>query len=314
MYFAVTYNSFKPILYGYKLGEHGGNFVEFIDNKIKFSLHKDFKLYRTSEIFLTNITVEGEELPNDIIEYDLETHEYKRYQPIIGQLSYENVVQKITNILLENIQTCLELSDPKIVYTAGLDSSTLAYLAHYHGIDFTCLIHDKYKDKFHVPFNNIRYCEFQQNPEFVTVYGPIDNIKPGFYQDENNYLITGYYGDNTILHHKELYHQTKHLCQVDINLYDLTAPSFDTKLNSKEDIINAVIYINTQNYFRQWFDDFQILDPYRDPRLFETVLSLPLKDLIEQFGSAKIQKDIIRSMNNVWLKNICEHKNDYSKF
>lgn len=314
MYFVATSNSIPNCTYGYKLGEYGGNFVEFHDGVVKFSYHKDFKLYKNNEILLSNISINGEELPNDIVEYNLVTQEYKQYQYDLSDLAYDVVINRVKDILLENIQQCIKLSLPKIVYTAGLDSSTLAYLAQHNGIDFTCVIPDKYKNVFSLPFKNIESYECQLQPEFIIQLGTMNNIKPGFYQAENNNLITGYYGDNTVLHHKELYHQTKHLCDVSVELYDLTPPSITSLLNSKEDIINAVKYINTQNYFRHWFDTFQILDPYRDPRLIETVLSLPLKDLIEQFGSAKIQKDIIKSMNRDWINNICEHKNDYSKF
>jgi len=316
MYFCIP-NDIKKIenhFFGYKLGEHGGNYVEMVGNKIKFSFHKDFKLYKNNSIVLTNLEIDGEELPNDIIEYDLETNEFKRYVPNIGVLTYDVVISKVTDILLENIKTCAKLSDPKIVYTAGLDSSTLAYIAQHNNIDFTCLVQDKYEKKFKLPFVKLKYYQLQDLPDFPINLGRMDNIKPGFYQPENNNLITGYYGDNTILHHKELYHQTKHLCNVEVELYDLTGPAVSHLLNSKDDIVNSVMYINTQNYFRQWFPNFQILDPYRDPRLFEVVLSLPLKELIEQFGSAKIQKDIIHSINNEWLTQICDHKNDYSKF
>lgn len=316
MYFTLPTSSKTtvPAFYGYKLGECGGNYVEFTSDKIKFSFHKDFKLYRNSDIQLTNIEIEGEELPNDIIEYDLKTGDYVRKQFDIGTLDYDTVINRVTELLLENIKSCAKLSFPKIVYTAGLDSSTLAYLAYFNNIDFTCLIHEKYTDRFTVPFSKIEYVQYQTLPEFPISNGSSYNIKPGFYQLEHSNLITGYYGDNTILHHKELYHQTRHLHNVPVKLYDLTPPQVNTLLNSKTEIINAVLYINTQNYFRQWFDCFQILDPYRDPRLIETILSLPLNDLIEQFGSGNIQKTIIKNMNTSWAENICEFKNDYSKF
>lgn len=332
MYFAITQtpNSILPNcrkfgdvwlssmtadnMYGYKLGDHGGNFVEFADDNIKFSFHKDFKLYRNNEVLMTNLPIDGEEVSNDIIQFNINSQECHKKQFNYSEISYNDAVKSITDILLDNIKTCVNIADPKIVYTAGLDSSTVVYLAHYNQIDFCCLIHNKYKDRLPNPFTNVEYVEFQEYPKFNISVGPIENIKPGFYQAENNNLITGYYGDNALLHHRDLYYQSKHLCDINIELYDLTPPSDYKPFKDKTDIINSVMYINTQNYFRHWFEDFQILDPYRDPRLLEIVLSLPLKDLIEQMGSAKIQKDIIKSMNHSWLNNICDHKNDYTKF
>ena len=305
-------------MYGYKLGDVGGNYVKFTDDGIKFSLHKDFKLYSSDEVILTNIEMNGTQLPSDIVSFDFLTQSYKQYQfHAVNELPYTNVVNNIYEILLENLKTCIALAHPKIVYTAGLDSSTLAYIAHANNIDFTCLIDSRYKDRFkNLPFTNIQYVEFQRYPEFQITSGPVENIREGFYQPENNMLITGYYGDNCVVHNTDMFYQSKHLHpkSSDIFLYHVKEPSNYQSYNSKQEMIEGIKYINTQNYFRHWFDNFQILDPYRDPRLPCAIMQLTLYDLIEQVGSAKIQKDIVQSLSSDWLINMCDHKNDYSKF
>lgn len=305
-------------MYGYQLGDVGGNYVNFTDSSINFSLHKDYKLYSSEDIILTNIEINGSLLPSNIISFDFLTHSCTYYEFSNGsELSYDLVVKNVYDILLENLNACAKISEPKIVYTAGLDSSTLAYMAHANNIDFTCLIDSRYKDRFkNLPFANIEYVEFQRYPEFEISYGPVDNIKEGFYQPENNMLITGYYGDNSVVHNTDMFYQAKHLHPNpdDIFLYHIKEPSNYTKYNSKQEMLEGIKYINSQNYFRHWFDNFQILDPYRDPRLSSAIMQLSLFDLIEQVGSAKIQKDIIASLDSKWLDNLCEHKNDYSKF
>ena len=111
-------------------------------------------------------------------------------------------------------------------------------------------------------------------------------------------------------------HQTKHLHASfeSLDLYDKKEPNNFPILNDKDAILNAVLSFNRACYHRQWFNDFQMLDPYRDPRLFETILRLPLNDLVEQFGTAKIQKDIMKMISTEWFDTLCEYKNDYKKF
>jgi hypothetical protein len=111
-----------------------------------------------------------------------------------------------------------------------------------------------------------------------------------------------------------MYNQAKGLYETQLPLYDPKGPNDFIPFNSKEDIINAIYYINTHTYFRHWFPDFQILDPYRDPRLFEIICRLNLKDLVEQIGTGKIQKNIVGSLNKEWVNNLCDTKNNYDKF
>ena len=309
---STAYDLEKQTLYGYK----PANYVEFIDSQIKFSYLKDFKLMKNDDIILTNLEIEGEYLPNDIIEYDINSESYSIYEIDISvELNYNTVKSKVFDILTENILNCVNLYDPKIVYTAGLDSGLIAYIAQQHNIDFTCVMLPKYKDKFkNLPFKRIRYSEMQKG--IGIDYGRTDNIREGLYQHENNNLITGYFGDNTMLHHVDLFYQTEHLHpnSKSLSLYDNRQSNNFPKLNNKQDILNAVLNFNRACYHRQWFSNFQMLDPYRDPRLFETILRLPLVDLIEQFGTAKIQKDIMKSISMEWYDNLCKFKNDYTQF
>jgi hypothetical protein len=75
----------------------------------------------------------------------------------------------------------------------------------------------------------------------------------------------------------------------------------------------AIIKILITTKFRQWFDNFVILDPYRDIELTRLIVSLPLVDLLEQFGSAWVQKEIIASMDSLYLNKILKNKNVYNK-
>lgn len=301
-------------LYGYKLGTYGGNFIEFLTNSIKFSFHKDFKLTKNEDFILTNLEVPGKLLDNDTIQYYYDgTVKHYPYE-IKKETTYKNVVENFKNILLENIKT-LSSENTRIVYTAGLDSGLIAYLAQSNDIKFTAVIQDKYRFQ-NLPFESVEYFNTQKMPEFSITYGSTNNVKPGFYQTVNNNLITGYYGDLCGLHHNQMYHQSKHLMTTKkkITLYDKAKPEDYSVFADKEEIIFCIKYLNGQSYFRHWFDNFQILDPYRDPRLFLSLLSLKLNDLIIQLGTGMIQKDIVKGLNPKWLSNLCEYKNDYEKF
>lgn len=301
-------------LYGYKLGSDGGNFVEFETELIKFSYHKDFKLKTTDNYIITNLDIEGNCLHDDIIEYHYNgiVKQYSSDLPL--ETNYIDVVNSFKNLLLENIKTLVEINT-RIVYTAGLDSSLIAFLAHAYDIDFTTVIQDKY-NFFNLPFKKIEYASIQKMPEFLIPYGLKNNVKPGFYQPINNNLITGYYGDLCALHHNQMYHQSKHMLkkQEKIVLYDKAEPENYPLFNSKDELFGCIKYLNLQNYFRHWFENFQILDPYRDPRLFFTLCKLNLDDLIIQLGTGNIQKQIIEDLDSKWLENICDFKNNYDKF
>lgn len=304
--------------FGYQLGHHGGNFIKFHDNIINFSYHKDYKLYSNNDIILTNLEIDGVQLPNDIISLrtnNLKTERYEFTQ--FSELSYNVVVNRTYELLLENLKECQKLTNLKIVFTAGLDSSTLAFIAHAHKIDFTCLIDSRFKERFiNLPFKHIQYVNFQASPDFDVSIGPKDNVREGFYQTENNMLVTGYFGDNCLLHNIDMFYQAKllHKNPDSINLYDKKQPSNYEPYKTKDDLLNAITYINTQNYFRHWFDNFQILDPYRDPRLPHLISRLDIDNLIDQIGGGKIQRDIIKSIEPDWLHLTCDYKNDYTKF
>jgi hypothetical protein len=74
---------------------------------------------------------------------------------------------------------------------------------------------------------------------------------------------------------------------------------------------SAIVKLHSQPTFQQWFGDFQILDPYRDPELFLTVISLDTEDLVKQLATGQLQKDLIDRWNPDWLSHICKHKNEY---
>lgn len=303
--------SHEPRSYGYKLGECGGNYVNFTETGIEFSFHKDFKLYKSDSILLTNI-VTGEELPGDILYFDYVDRTPIQYAPIIAdELWYPSILARVYEILLENLKTCHKLGANKIAYTAGLDSSTLAYITQYHDRMFECIIDNTYEGRFkNLPFKHITYEKRQRRPNDDIDYG--EYVRDSFYQHDK--LITGFYGDLTVTHNGDMYNQAKGLYETTMPLYDPKEPNDYIPFNNKIDILNAIYYTNTHTYFRHWFPNFQILDPYRDPRLFEVISRLKLKDLIEQIGTGKIQKNIIGSLNKDWVNNLCDTKNNYDKF
>ena len=299
--------------YGYKLGTHGGNFLEITNTGINFSYHKDSELYFNENVYITNLEIEGTQHPSDIVSFDFGSTTCTRYKYSTAQLNYETAKSLVYAILLENILQTKHYKH-KIAYTAGLDSSTLAYIAHANNIDFTCLIRTKLKDKLlNLPFSDIQYHEITM-PEFA-YYGTGKHVQHGFYQPENNNTVTGYYGDLTVTHNGDMFEQARdlYISDNDIKLYDPTVLKYD-KFNSMDDMRHAIKYINTNFYFKHWFENFQIIDPYRDPRLVEVILSMNDTDMIEQVGTGKIQKDIIKSLNSEWLNNLCEYKNNYEKF
>jgi hypothetical protein len=298
--------------YGYKLGDCGGNYVNFIDTGIEFSFHKDFKLYKNDEILLTNLKIDGDEVPSDTLHFNYIDRKLVQYMLNTGlEIGYTSVLTRVYEILLENLRACHALGANKIAYTAGLDSGTLAYITQYHQRMFECVIDKTYEGRFkNLPFKYITYETRQQKPNDNVDYG--EYVRDSFYQHDK--LITGFYGDLTVVHNGDMYNQAKGLYDTSLPLYDLKEPNDYIPFNSKEDIINAIYYTNTHTYFRHWFPNFQILDPYRDPRLFEMIGRLDLKDLIEQIGTGKIQKNIIGSLNNEWVNNLCNTKNNYDKF
>lgn len=303
--------SHEPRRYGYKLGSNGGNYVNFTDTGIEFSFHKDFKLYKTNDILLTNLKIEGDEVPSDTIFFNYQSKSIEQYNRQIGpEVAYTSSLSLVYQLLFENIQTCIKEGSSKIVYTAGLDSSTLAFIAEYNQLKFDCLIDRNFEGQFKdLPFKKIIYCARQVKPQGID-YG--EYVRDSFYQHSN--AITGFYGDLTVVHNGDMYNQAKGIHETTMQLYDPKEPNDYIPFNGKEDIINAIYYTNTHTYFRHWFPDFQILDPYRDPRLFETTCRLELTDLIEQIGTGKIQRDIIKSLNKEWVKNLCDTKNNYDKF
>lgn len=302
----------EPKTYGYKLGECGGNYVNFNEDSIEFSFHKDFKLFKNDQILLTNIKIDGEEVPSDTLYFSYSDKSITRY--VLKQepeLSYESVMKLVYDILLENINACYKQGATKFAYTAGLDSSTLAYIAEYNKHEFGCVIDNTYEGRFkNLPFKHVIYEKRQPRPDDDIDYG--EYVRDSFYQHDK--LITGFYGDLTVTHNGDMYNQARGLYEISLPIYHPREPNDYPPIKSKDEILKAIYHINTAVYFRHWFPNFQILDPYRDPRLFEVICRLGLKDLIEQIGAAKTQKDIVKSLNPTWANNLCDTKNNYDKF
>lgn len=296
--------------FGYRYNLYGGNFLEIEDDRLLFSYHKDFRLKKTSKYYLTNLNVDGAEVPSDIVEYDITndmgiTYKYNECNNSL----YADVVFNIKNILLDNIK---HSASTQIVYSAGLDSSTLAYMSHGLSLGHEVLISDKF-NYGNLPFHRTRKCRLTM-PEFFV--DDITYVRESFYGPLDNNAITGFYGDLTVTHNSHMFYQAFELHSNPDRIvpYDTKRNSNYNKFLTREDIINAIKYVNTHTYFRHWFTNFNIFDPYRDPRLIEEIISLPTDDLIEQIATGRIQKDIIGSFNESWLDNLCPTKNDYSKF
>ena len=303
--------AYEGEFFGYRNGEYGGNFVHFSGNTVKFSYHKDFVLKSSADYFLTNLDIAGDELASDIIEYDFYSNDRKTYSYQNSTITeYKIILSNIEKILFENI---CNLDNLKIVYSAGLDSSTVAYMAEHYKLNFTVLVADRFKFT-DLPFRNIKQC-YLGMPEFNIDYGS-KYVRDSFYRADDNNAVTGFYGDLTVTHNTDMYYQAKHLLSSPASIipYHKKEPNNYIKFNSREDIISAIKYVNTHTYFRHWFDNFNIIDPYRDPRLFEEIIKLPTDILIEQIATGRIQKDIIQSYNSEWLNNLCPSKNDYTKF
>jgi len=210
--------SHEPKSYGYKLGQCGGNYVNFTDTGIELSFHKDFKLYKNDDILLTNLKIEGVEVPSDTLYFDYVDRIPVQYVPVLAdELGYTTILTRVYEILLENLKACHKLGATKIAYTAGLDSSTLAYITQYHQRLFDCVIDKTYEGRFkNLPFKYIIYEERQARPNDDIDYG--EHVRDSFYQHDK--LITGFYGDLTVTHNGDMYNQARHLADISTPLYD----------------------------------------------------------------------------------------------
>lgn len=311
---------------GYRLGDHGGNFVTFdhvdLSLVINFSFYKDFFLTQNlaQGTLLTNIDDSGSKISQTVIAAQI-THNKINFgyyntrsmlQPKSNALR-SHVIAKIKNFLIENIlEIKKHVGQLSIAYSGGLDSSTVAWLAHQQKIKFTAVVSQDFRHLWpNLPFD-CRYCDLVPAPGGTKFAWP-SNTVDHFYQIDS--CVGGFYGDVAVLHHKDLYHQSKRLTNhITNNSYhnDTTCalPEFlsITQLNA------SVVKIQLIPQFRHWFDNYETPDPYRDPRVVETVMQLGLWNLVEQFDSAYIQRQILDGIDANCVDFVCDHKNDYTKF
>ena len=316
-YYDINQNKF----FGYRLGEHGGNFVEFEfgDEEITvgFSFYKDFNIGIGPGIVLTNIN-KYIETPLSPMTVNFYCHDemgvnwlhYKKIKSAVAPetKTWEQVLDSIEEQLLSNLKTCSSLvPKTQIAFSGGLDSSTVAFLALHHQVEFTGVVANHTRSYFkELPFDVV-YNDTQETIDYP--HGQLDIVKPAFYNINN--LITGYYGDLALLHHGELYAQSSKLVDQTFDCYDTATYLPEHTFDNVNSLRSAIVKLHSQPMFQQWFGDFQILDPYRDPELFLAVISLSTEDLVKQLATGQLQKDLISRWNPDWLSYICKHKNEY---
>lgn len=317
---------------GYQLGEYGGNFVNISVGSnnlvlVKFSFYKDFYLTHDPDngIILSNIAVHHKKIPNTVVSAELFNSKLKlihfevtKFFNIQQLLTFDQAVDRLEQHLAANIVQCAQKTNQtKIVYTGGLDSSTNAFVAKKYGVDFVAVVNQNHKKYWHnLPFDQVQYSHVQLCPEQPPTQGLTDNIKSSFYQKDFDQLITGFFGDLVMVHNHTWFQQcsqwsTNHYRYP---VYDKTVLQHAVPFSNKIQAKAAVLKNHSIPWFRHWFDDFEILDPYRDPEILKTTMSLSFEDLVEQAGTARIQKQLIDKLGVDRHSFVCDYKNDYSKF
>jgi hypothetical protein len=201
-------------LIGYKLGDHGGNFIEFIRCDlvgliIKSSFFKDFDFYSdsNSEVLLSNNphyykpTLRYRDTLVFYIDGDNIRTENFSWNSFFQTTDDTNQVLKIKERLIQNINTChlLDSNKTKIAFTGGLDSGTLAFLVHhYKQFDFDCIVNQCHVEILdNLMFDNVI---IESSSVRTGILGGDANIKETYYQEYLNHTIHGFYGDCTLLH------------------------------------------------------------------------------------------------------------------
>lgn len=326
----LSFHSLEPIrdqIIGWKFPPLGGNFIELIDidtvMKFSFSFYKDFDLYAdpTKNVLISNDPrYQGTPLDNDIIGLDINKNNYRmhrmNWKPYLNptiESDQSGIIANLKKRLLHNLEICADIavSPVKIVYTGGLDSSLSAFLFHQTGKSFKCIINEDCKNFWSdLPFQSISY---RKSGIRNDRWGSQEHIKKSFYDSDLTDCITGFFGDTAMLHNNDLYHQCLDLMEYKIQeLYDKSLPIFYTKFVRRDQAYASIIKMMKITRFQQWFEDFRILDPYRDPELTLIILKLPWKDISSQFGSAWVQKEMIRQIDPYFTQLILKHKNEYS--
>jgi len=311
---------------GYRLGEYGGNFVYFdllkLELSVDFSFYKDFVLVQNPSqgILLTNINHIGPTVSQTVVNARITSNGIVFNHYDMGYCLQNNkqsskfmVMSNVKNLLIENIQEIKKYVDHlSIAYSGGLDSSTLAWVAYEQKIKFTVVVTKDFEHIWsNLPFD-CKYCDLTlpaNPPKFAWASKTVEH----FYQIDS--CVGGFYGDVAVLHHNDLYHQSKNLIHHNSsNNYHFNTNSTLPKFSNSTQLKGSIAKIQLIPQFRHWFDHYVIYDAYRDPRIVKTVLQLSLFDLIDQFGSAYIQKYILTGIDARCIDFVCDYKNDYSKF
>jgi hypothetical protein len=327
--------------YGYRLGAHGGNFLNFKlgDHKLEidFSFFKDYVLSQDikSGVLLSSANLHANKIKSNAIKaimqsdnsikfvyYDLKDLILQRTEPV----SLVDAINRIEKILVENLfelqqQTTNQLL--KISYSAGLDSGTLAWLCHKHKIDFVALVDHKLWPKLNnLPFKTV-VAEISSPVDLNTIdHTSWTSFVPGntyFCNPQHNNYVSGFYGDLTMLHIRHMYIQSKHLVTDKLdNIEEYDHGQYDNnryenlKFRNRQDLVNSIIKIHLEPHAREWFLNFETTDPYRDPRFLKIFLSLSTNDLVKQFKTAIVQKTIIKNIEPNCYMFMCKNKNDFS--
>lgn len=324
-----SFHSIEPVkdqIIGWKLPPLGGHFIELTYStggaKLNFSFYKDFDLYtdHASNVLISNDPrYTGVLLSKDTIGIDITVNDYRmRYMDWKSFFNQglksdkSEVLKNLKRRLLSNLAVCLSTSirPAKIVYTGGLDSSLLAFLCHESKIPFQCIIPEKLKDYFvDLPFQHISY----HKPGLChDIWGLSENIKVSFYDINFADCVTGFFGDTAMLHNNDLYHQCVDLlCSSVEETYDKSVPANYPKFTRRSQCYLSIVNIMTTTKFRQWFENFRILDPYRDPDLTSIICQLNWDEMTSQFGSAWIQREMIQQIDPTYTKHILKNKNQY---
>lgn len=327
--------------FGYKLNDHGGNFLNFEFYKksllIDFGFYKDYVLSQdlsqgvllsSTNLYKTKINssvVHATTTPDNQIKfqyYDLKSLMLLKNSSI----SLTEAAAMIETMLVDNLSS-LQKHTPdcplKITYSAGLDSGTITWLCHKHKINFVSLMTLELSSRCNpLPFNTVisdmstpRSANKFNRDAWQSFVVPNNH----FCDVEHNNYVSGYYGDLTMLHLRSMYTQSKDLATVDltdVKHYDLRDDQDkhyqSLKFRNRQELINSIIKIHLQTHAQQWFMDFEIRDPYRDPRFLQIFLGLDVNNLINQFKSAVIQKTIISGVGTECWNFMCKNKNDYS--
>jgi hypothetical protein len=308
----------KHGLLGYRLGDHGGNFVEVAQDgvHVQWSFYQDFDIKQdlAQGVLLTNDpAMPGTKLAPDVIGLSVPDHAMKLHsmdwRPALQrELDPAEAVHQIRQRLSENLVHCLDQAQAphRIVFTGGLDSGVLAFMALHQGREFQCVVNTQHRQIWtDLPFPQIIYRDSS------VPIGADPCVRESYYDADMTDCVTGFFGDTALMHNRTLYDQCRDLGAPPVDLYDRAAPDPAPRFRNQFQARQASINIMRTTRFRQWFPDFRILDPYRDPDITQLVLSLPWNELCSQFGSAWIQREIIQSFDPGWSRFLLKHKNEY---